>query len=55
MLTVPLVVYGVVRYAQLLYEKEQGERPEQIVTKDTPLIVAMALWALSIIVMLYIL
>lgn len=54
MLTVPLVVYGVVRYAQLLYEKEQGERPEQIVTKDVPLIVAMGLWALSIIVMLYV-
>jgi len=55
MITVPLVVYGVVRYAQLLYEKEQGERPEKIITQDVPLIATIALWILIIILLIYVL
>src|SRR3989344_3617444 len=31
MVTIPFVVYGIARYAQLLYEREQGERPEKII------------------------
>ncbi len=53
MVTVPFVVYGIARYAQLLYEKAQGERPEHVITKDTPLIVSMGLWGLTIIFLLY--
>lgn len=54
MVTVPLVVYGVARYAQLLYEKEQGERPEKILIQDVPLIVTIALWVLIVILLIYV-
>ncbi len=55
MLTVPFVVYGIARYAQLLYEREEGERPEKIITTDKPLMITIALWALTIILLIYIL
>jgi hypothetical protein len=53
MVTIPLVVYGISRYAQLLYEKAEGERPERIVTTDKPLIITMILWGLFVIGLIY--
>jgi len=53
MITIPLVVYGVARYAQLLYEKYEGERPEKIITTDLPLVFTIALWGLIIIGLIY--
>lgn len=55
MLTIPFVVYGIARYAQLLYDHAEGESPEKIITKDKPLITAMMLWALTVVLLLYIL
>lgn len=55
MITIPLVVYGIARYAQLLYEKAEGERPEQIITTDVPLIVTIALWGIIVISLIYLL
>ena len=54
MITIPLVVYGIARYAQLLYEKAQGERPEKVITTDAPLIVTIILWGLIVIGLIYI-
>lgn len=53
-ITIPLVVYGIARYAQLLYEKEQGETPERIITKDVPLIATIVLWGIIVISLIYI-
>jgi len=53
MLTIPFVVYGIARYAQLLYEKEEGERPEKLITNDTPLVATIFLWGLSVILLIY--
>lgn len=55
MITIPFVVYGIARYAQLLYEKEQGERPEKIITKDIPLITTIGVWGLLVVLLIYIL
>jgi len=55
MITIPLVVFGISRYAQLLYEKEEGERPEKIITKDIPLITTIFLWGTLIILLIYVL
>ncbi len=54
MITIPLVVYGIARYAQLLYEKEQGERPEKVITTDIPLIVTIFLWGAIVIGLIYV-
>lgn len=53
MLTIPLVVYGIARYAQLLYERAEGERPEKIITTDKPLIITMILWSLFVVGLIY--
>ncbi|MFA6017047.1 MAG: UbiA prenyltransferase family protein [Patescibacteria group bacterium] len=55
MISIPIVVYGVARYAQLLYEKAEGERPERTITTDIPLIVTIALWGIIIISLIYLL
>lgn len=55
MVTIPFVVYGVARYAQLLYEREEGERPEKIITTDKPLIFTIILWAISVVLLIYVL
>ncbi len=55
MMTIPLVVYGIARYAQLLYEKTEGERPEKLITSDTHLIVTIILWGLIVISLIYLL
>lgn len=55
MITIPLVLYGITRYAQLLYEKYEGERPEKLITSDIPLIMTISLWGGIIIILIYIL
>lgn len=55
MLSIPFVVYGIARYAQLLYEKEEGERPEQLITTDIPLIISIGGWAIMLIGLIYVL
>ena len=55
MVTIPLVVYGISRYAQLLYEKVEGERPEKVITKDIPLVTTIILWVSIIILLIYVL
>lgn len=55
MITIPLVVYAISRYAQLLYEREQGEAPEKIITTDKPLIATMIAWGIIVITVIYIL
>lgn len=55
MTTIPFVVYGVARYAQLFYERTEGERPEKIIVQDKQLIITIGLWAAIIILLIYIL
>ncbi|MFA6005774.1 MAG: UbiA prenyltransferase family protein, partial [Patescibacteria group bacterium] len=53
-LTVPLVVFGVSRYAQLLYEKRQGEQPERIITRDFVLMATILVWGILLVGLIYI-
>lgn len=55
MLTIPFVVYGVARYAQLLYEKSEGERPEKIIIQDGPLMFSVSAWVTIIVLLIYVL
>ena len=42
--TTPFVLYGIFRYLYLLHQKNLGESPTQIVTKDIPIIIKSLLW-----------
>lgn len=46
MLTIPVVIYGVIRYLYVVHEKTEGESPEKILIKDKPLFWTVITWAL---------
>lgn len=51
--TTPFVIYGIFRYLYLLHQKNLGESPTQIVTKDIPIIINSLLWLLVCAVIIY--
>lgn len=53
MVTIPVVIYGVMRYLQLIYKKNQGEVPERILLTDIPLLTSVVLWGVLAIGVLY--
>lgn len=53
MITIPLVVYGVMRYLQLIYEKNEGESPERIILSDKPLLFTGISWVVTTIGVIY--
>ena len=52
-LTVPFVVFGLFRYLDLVYRHERGDRPEQILLTDLPLLVDLALYGAMVLVILF--
>jgi len=53
MLSTPLVVYGVMRYMQLIYERNEGESPERVLLSDRPLIITVGMWVFLVVGLLY--
>lgn len=53
-ITIPFIVFGMMRYAQLIYEGKEGEKPEKLITTDKPLIIAILIWAIFVVTLLYI-
>ncbi len=51
--TVPFVLYGIFRYLYLVHQKDQGGSPTDLLLTDRPLLLDVALWALSIVVIVY--
>jgi 4-hydroxybenzoate polyprenyltransferase len=53
MLTIPLVVFGLFRYLYLIYVKEQGDRPDELLWRDRQIFVTIALWIALALALLY--
>lgn len=54
LLTVPFVLYGLFRYLYLIHVRGEGSAPDEVLLKDRPLQVDILLFALTHIVILYI-
>lgn len=54
MLTLPLVIFGVMRYLQLIYESNQGESPERVLLGDKPLLITVFIFTLLAFFIIYI-
>jgi 4-hydroxybenzoate polyprenyltransferase len=52
MLTIPFVVFGVFRYLLLVHRHDLGEEPEHVLLRDLPILVCVALWAITAAVIL---
>jgi 4-hydroxybenzoate polyprenyltransferase len=48
MLTVPFVIYGILRYLFLVYQRNLGGAPELILLRDKPLVIVIVLWTLAV-------
>ncbi len=53
MATIPVVIYGVMRYLYIIYEKKEGESPERVLLTDRPLLITVVLWLVMIIGIIY--
>lgn len=53
MATVPVIIYGVMRYLYIVYEKREGESPERVLLTDTPLLATVILWMVMLIFIIY--
>lgn len=53
MITVPVVIYAVMRYLYIIYEKREGESPERVLLTDRPLLTSVVLWLALILFIIY--
>lgn len=53
MLTLPFVIFGVMRYLQLIYEENRGESPELVLLKDKTLLSTVFSWGALVMIVIY--
>lgn len=53
MLTLPFVIFGIMRYLQLVYEENRGEAPVDVLIKDKALLLTVFLWFLGVMFVIY--
>ncbi len=53
MATVPIVIYAVMRYLYIIYEKKEGESPERVLITDIPLLSSVVIWLLMVLGIVY--
>ena len=51
--TLPFLLYGIFRYLYLVHQKEGGGSPTEMLLNDRPLLVCVALWAVTVAAILY--
>lgn len=52
-LTIPFVLYGIFRYLYLVHRRDGGGSPSELLLTDRPLLVCVALWVVSVALVLY--
>ncbi len=53
MITVPFVIYGVMRYLYVIHEKKEGESPERVLLSDWPLLISVIAWVALVFFVIY--
>ncbi len=51
-LTIPFVLFGILRYLYLVYKKNLGGSPELVLLKDLPMIIDILLWVVAVLLVL---
>jgi len=55
MITIIPIIIGIMRYGQIIFEMQEGERPERTIATDIPLIMSVLAWGLMMITIIYVL
>lgn len=55
MITIVPVIFGIMRYGQIIFEMQEGERPERTIATDLPLLFSVLMWGLMMITIIYVL
>jgi len=53
MLTIPFVIYGIFRYLYLIQSDLRTASPEEVLLRDRPMQIAIILWGLAVMLILY--
>jgi 4-hydroxybenzoate polyprenyltransferase len=53
MITIPVVIFGVMRYLQLIYQKNEGQSPAKVLVSDKALLGSVLLWGLMVVGIIY--
>jgi 4-hydroxybenzoate polyprenyltransferase len=51
--TIPFVLFGIFRYLYLIYSKDKGESPEEIIFSDLPFSLNILLWVIVFLLVIY--
>lgn len=51
--TTPFVLYGIFRYLYLIYLRNEGGSPEELILRDKPLMAAIVLWVATAVAIIY--
>ncbi len=54
MLTIPFVIYALFRYLYLIHVKGEGGAPEMLLYTDLPFLLALALWGIAVVLIMYV-
>lgn len=54
MITILPVIFGIMRYGQVIFEMQEGERPEKIIATDIPLLMIIFMWGFMMIAIIYV-
>lgn len=53
MITIIPVVYGLMRYLQDIYERQEGESPDRVLMSDKALLASVIIWGLLVVFIIY--
>ena len=53
MATIPVVIFGIMRYVRIIYDGSRAESPERVILSDLPLLTAVGVWGATVIAVLY--
>jgi len=53
MTTIPLVIYGIMRYLKIIYEGTRAESPENALLNDKPLLFSVISWGILVVLIIY--
>ena len=53
MATIPVVIFGIMRYLRIIYDGSRAESPERVIWTDHPLLLSVLVWGLMVVGVLY--